>query len=277
MNLLSINPYVRFPRVQKKPLLREAVIGLDHRIFFCAHGEGEIAVKNQPYRMCSGSFLFVRAGIPYENVSKTDEMVLLAYNFDLFCKTENMGAPISFVKADAFQRAELVEPDIFQDMTDIPDVFYLPKFYKKDVLQEIIDEYNRKRIYYNERCSALLKDTLLCAVRANKEECLSKQKSKAEALLYYIREHFSEPLTNAIVAQQFSYHQNYLNQLLKESTGQTLHQYLLDYRIKTAISLLKSGEYTVTEVAKLVGFPDIFHFSKTFKKLTGNRPSYYLP
>lgn len=271
MELLSVNPFVRFARVQEKPLLRDAVVGCDHRIFFCIRGEGEITVNNKPLPILPDTFLFVRAGIPYKNTSTTDDMVVMAYNFDLDCKKENMGAPIPYRKASDFKISDLVESDI---AIEVPDILYLTDFYKKEIFQEIIDEYNRKRIYYNERCGALLKDILICAVRSSSEE---RQQSKGEAILAYIREHFNEPLTNAIVAEQFSYHQNYLNQLVKEATGQTLHQYLLEYRIKTAISLLQSGEYTVTEVAKLVGFYDIFHFSKSFKKFTNNTPSYYLP
>ena len=271
MELISVNPFVRFARVQEKPLLREEVVGCDHRIFFCISGEGEITISGTPFAIYPDTFLFIRAGIPYKNTSATDGMVVMAYNFDLVCKKENMGAPIPYIKASDFRISDLIESDI---AIELPDTLYLTEFYKKEIFQEIIDEYNRKRIYYNERCGALMKDILICSVRVGSEE---GQKNKGQAVLAYVREHFNEPLTNAVVAQQFSYHQNYLNQLLKESTGQTLHQYLLEYRIKTAISLLQSGEYTVTEVAKLVGFPDIFHFSKSFKKVTDKTPSFYLP
>ncbi len=271
MKLISINPYVRFARVQEKPLLRDEVMGCDHRIFFCVGGEGEITADGKPYQMSPDTFLFIRAGIAYKNTSKTDNMVLFAYNFDLVCKKENMSAPIPYVKASAFKNSDVVEHD---DLSELPDILYITEFYKKEILQEIIDEYNRKRMYYNERCGALIKDVIICAVRVGSED---GQKNKGQEMLAYIREHFNEPLTNAKIADKFSYHQNYLNQLLKQQTGQTLHQYLLNYRVKIAISLLKSGEYTVTEVAKLVGFADIFHFSKSFKKVTGNTPSFYLP
>lgn len=271
MKLLSVNPYVRFARVQIKPLLRDEVVGCDHRIFFCVSGEGEITVNGMPFAIYPDTFLFVRAGAPYKNTSKTDDMVVFAYNFDLVCKTENMGAPIPYIRADAFHKSALVEPEGFEELDD---VLYLTNFYKKEIFQEIIDEYNGKRAYYNERCGVLIKDTLICAVRASSEE---GQKGKGEAMLAYIREHFNEPLTNAEIAKKFSYHENYLNQILKEQTGQTLHQYLLNYRIKTAISLLQSGEYTVTEVGKLVGFRDVFGFSKSFKNITGESPSFYLP
>lgn len=276
MKLIDINPYVRFARVQKN-IHRRSIVGVDHRIFFCASGEGEIAVRERSYPIKPNTFLFVRGGTPYQNISETDDMILFAYNFDLFCKQENMGAPLSYVKECDFHTDMLVEQHFSEALNELPEVIYLSNFYKKEILQEIVGEYSHKNTYYNERCGALLKDVLICALRASQDGLASLQKNKGEAILAYVREHFDEPLTNASVAKHFSYHENYLNQLLKKQTGYTLHQYLLEYRINTAISLLRSGEYTVSEVSDLVGFSEIFHFSGCFQKLTGSPPSSYLP
>lgn len=277
MNLLSINPYVRFARVQKKPLRHNFIIGLDHRIFFCFYGEGEITVGDSSYAMTPNTFLFIRSGIPYKNTSKKDKMSLLAYNFDLFYQEKAMGVPVSYVSKRKYTPQMLVEQNLCQKIPDLPDVLYVSNFYKKEIFQEIIDEYNRKDIYYNERCSTLLKDALICAVRAECEENARKQNGKGYAILSYIREHFAEPITNATIAEHFSYHKNYINQILKHEFGQTVHQCLIHYRIKMSISFLQSGEYTVSEVSKQVGFSDIFYFSKCFKKITGKAPSFYLP
>ncbi len=273
MELFNINPYVRFARVQKN-ILHRYVVGVDHRIFYCTQGEGEITVNERSYVMTPDSFLFIRAGIPYKNTSQTEDMILLAYNFDLFCKKENMGPPISFTSAYDYHINMLVEPEIFAKTTDIPDVLYLPKLYKKEIFQEIINEYHHKEMFYNERCGALLKDALICVAR--KKENPFNQNGKGAEILSYIREHFAEPLTNAAVAEHFSYHKNYINQVFKQQTGQTLHQYLLEYRISVAITLLKSGEYNVSEVSEFVGFSEISHFTKCFKKITGGVPSSYI-
>ncbi len=276
MNLIDLNPFVRFARVQKK-LSRHSIVGVDHRIFFGVYGSCEIIVGDRAYCIEPNTFLFMRSGTPYQNTFNTDDMVLLAFNFDLFCKKENMGAPISYVRTRDYHPSMLIEQHLAEDMNDLPEVIYLTNFCKKEIFAEIVGEYSRKDIYYNERCGALLKDILICSLRAGRKGQNSLQKNKSELILSYVREHFNKPLTNASVAKQFSYHENYLNQLLKKETGYTLHQYLLEYRIKNAISLLQSGEYTVSEVAERVGFSKLFHFSECFKKLTGSRPSSFLP
>ena len=226
MELFNINPYVRFARVQKNPIPRHNIVGLDHRIFYCTQGTGSSMVNDQLYIMNPDSFLFIRSGMPYRNTSQTDGMILLAYNFDLFCRKENMGSPISFTYACDYHKNMLIEAELSMKTLGIPDVLYLPKFYKKEIFEEIVSEYNRKEIFYKERCGTLLKDALLCAVRV--KENASNQNGKGTDILSYIREHFAKPITNAAIAEHFSYHENYINQIFKKQTGKTLHQYLLE-------------------------------------------------
>jgi YesN/AraC family two-component response regulator len=47
------------------------------------------------------------------------------------------------------------------------------------------------------------------------------------------------------------------------------------FRIKKAQELLKTGEYSVLDVAEAVNIPDVCYFSKLFKKLTGASPLNY--
>ncbi|MBR4866291.1 MAG: helix-turn-helix domain-containing protein [Clostridia bacterium] len=44
-------------------------------------------------------------------------------------------------------------------------------------------------------------------------------------------------------------------------------------RIQRACELLRTGEYTVSEVAELVGISDLKYFSKLFIRYTGMKPS----
>lgn len=63
--------------------------------------------------------------------------------------------------------------------------------------------------------------------------------------------------------------------LFHEYTGHSVVRYQNWLRINKAKDLLQSGEYSVTEVAREVGFLDVYYFSRLFKKLTGFNPSYY--
>ncbi len=62
---------------------------------------------------------------------------------------------------------------------------------------------------------------------------------------------------------------------LKDLTGYSPNDYIRVYRLKVSEELLRSGEYTVSEVGFKVGFKDPFYFSRRFKEQYGISPSLY--
>ncbi|RYZ51494.1 MAG: AraC family transcriptional regulator [Sphingobacteriales bacterium] len=62
------------------------------------------------------------------------------------------------------------------------------------------------------------------------------------------------------------------NEKVKNFTGFTPINYLINIRISEAIRLLKKKEISITDIALDTGFYSSQHFSTTFKKLTGYTP-----
>ena len=59
----------------------------------------------------------------------------------------------------------------------------------------------------------------------------------------------------------------------KNETGQTLNQYLTDYRIKMSKQFLSDPRYKIADISSKVGYSDGNYYSKTFKKIVGLSPS----
>jgi AraC-like DNA-binding protein len=66
-----------------------------------------------------------------------------------------------------------------------------------------------------------------------------------------------------------------LSRILNKSVGVSFRQLLRNTRIEEAKRLLVSNQYSVKEVAALVGFADSHYFSRTFKVATGLSASEY--
>lgn len=62
---------------------------------------------------------------------------------------------------------------------------------------------------------------------------------------------------------------------LKAIIGLTPVDFIREIRIKRAVQLIDSGEYTFSQVAYMTGFSDPKYFSKCFKKVVGITPSEY--
>jgi YesN/AraC family two-component response regulator len=89
----------------------------------------------------------------------------------------------------------------------------------------------------------------------------------------YIRAHCTERLRLSDVADSVFVSQWHLSKLINRHTGQTFNDVLNMQRIERAKELLRQPRFKVHEIAERVGFSDVAHFSKTFKKIEGRSPA----
>lgn len=68
---------------------------------------------------------------------------------------------------------------------------------------------------------------------------------------------------------------SYVCTLFKTETGQTLNQYLNEYRIRMSKQLLADQRFKITDISSKVGYSDGNYYSKAFKKMVGLSPSEY--
>lgn len=75
-----------------------------------------------------------------------------------------------------------------------------------------------------------------------------------------------------VLANVASVHPVTISKYFPHYFGDTLGAYLPKLKIKHALSLIKTGKISLTEVAYTCGFSDQSHFSRTFRELTLMRP-----
>ena len=104
------------------------------------------------------------------------------------------------------------------------------------------------------------------------QNTLNKYVSEA---IQFIYEHYNEDITITTVARSLDISEGYLSRIFKKETSYTFTNYLIFYRIKLAMNLLKNHRVKVYEVADEVGYSDTTYFSSQFKKVVGMSPSEY--
>jgi len=271
MTLFQINPYVRFARRQERKFITEERIAPDHRIFFVEKGSAVFYLDGQACPAEKGDVFFWRSGVRYR-VEQSEDAVISGCNFDFFHTDHTVLLPVFPVIAEQFS-GEILEKAIFSD-THIFDHFCCihNTYAMRSKLHELYEEYESKQIFYEQRCSALLKDILTLCLRILNGNQAETSAKITQNILAYIKQHYQENLTNRHFAEVFHYHPNYISQLVKEQTGLPLHRYIRNYRIHMALDLLQTTDLTISQVAEQVGVPDIHQFSKAFKQIIGVPP-----
>lgn len=93
--------------------------------------------------------------------------------------------------------------------------------------------------------------------------------------LEYIRENSAEKLRLTDVADQVYVSQWHLSKLLNKHTGKTFSDILNGARMDKSKELLKDPSLRICDVAEMVGFQDLAHFSRVFKKMEGMSANEY--
>ncbi len=88
----------------------------------------------------------------------------------------------------------------------------------------------------------------------------------------YIHDNYSQKITLKTVAEAIYTNPNYLSTVFSREKEMTFSAYIRSYRLSVAQKLLIETDMSAEKIALSVGFYDIHHFSKLFKKEYGVSP-----
>jgi AraC-like DNA-binding protein len=102
------------------------------------------------------------------------------------------------------------------------------------------------------------------------------RKYAVKRIISYLSENYENKISLDQIAQNMYLSPVYISKIFKEETGDSPINYLINIRLEKAREILVNGERnSVKNIANLVGYEDVYHFSKLFKKHFGISPLYY--
>ncbi|MEP4546173.1 MAG: AraC family transcriptional regulator [Saccharospirillum sp.] len=135
-------------------------------------------------------------------------------------------------------------------------------------LQRMIDD--------DARSSDDLKRSLLSLILAEVDRAMLPvtvaRKSLVADALDYIQRHCCEPLSLAQVAQSVHRSPAYVTDRVKQATGASVGEWIISNRLHHACSRLLHTRAPVAQIAEQVGWQDVTHFIRQFKKHMGMTP-----
>ena len=150
-----------------------------------------------------------------------------------------------------------------------------------DMLRQIENLDARRPFAYELAVKGLLYSLFYSLVSARRQLCQTPRASaedlrKLARLLDFLHTHYDEPLSLEALSAEISVSRESCCRFFKRMTGQTISQYLEEYRIAQSIPLLREGRFSVAQISAFVGFSNAGRFSSAFSKRMLCTPRQYL-
>lgn len=96
-----------------------------------------------------------------------------------------------------------------------------------------------------------------------------------QTAMNYIKQHYTEKFTLTELAEQIHVSKWHLSKLLNKYTGKSFSDLINQSRINKAKELLVDPAMKIHQISEVLGFADVTHFSRIFKKLQLVSPNEY--
>lgn len=147
----------------------------------------------------------------------------------------------------------------------------------RELFRHMIRELQLKRPCHEDMLALQLRQ-LFCLIHRDKLELSSGHYTAYPEIteaIHFFNEAFPTDISIDAYAASLHISTCWFIRRFKQVTGVTPLQYITMLRINKAKKLLRSSQYSVQEIANILGYDDPLYFSRIFKKQTGRAPSQY--
>ena len=273
MDIKDINPFLRFANTINFSPVRKNFRAVDNHFYFMTEDFCAMYIEGERYELKSGTAVIVPAGVDYY-FEYEGKLRIVSINFDYtqkFSLNEETRTP---KEAEKFGLEEILWRESFDNCVFLNKPLVVHNLNRlKPSIDAILQEYAYKKQFFRQAASGHFKTVLFEILR----NCLweGKNNESVNLVLDYIHNHYGEDIDNNLLAEIAGYHPYHLNRLVKNSTGTTLRQYLINYRMEIAQKLLRETEMRVSEISEVCGYKNFSNFSDDFKKKIGISPLKY--
>ncbi|PKH51758.1 AraC family transcriptional regulator [Tenacibaculum sp. Bg11-29] len=235
-------------------------------------GEGTQCINYNDYTYDKDSmFLLPPLKCHSFNLKKPTKFVFLKFTDSFFKNINN----VSIDRNEWFKEASYILSNYNQLPGDIikNDI---DRNYLKSLIEMILQE---SRNYGNESISlitSLMTSILELLIRNIKKGAYfevpkNNSDDRITRILTYINENINktELLKIENLADVFMMSPTYVSEFFKKQISMSLREYIIKAKLKLVEIRLLNSDYTLTQIADDLGFTDVSHLSKTFKRYTG--------
>ena len=278
---MNIDPYVRFAMhhvwIEGYYLNRDI---WDHEIIFIEQGSLKFTIEGKTYIAKQNDCVMLRPGINHVIEWNKENCIQPHVHFDFYNHEDKEVVKVSRIRKSQMNEEELTwfRDDYYKaNNIDMPYIIHLKNPIEvKNILYKIIEEFTHKNKYSDILLSGLIRELIGTIFREfemfNTKNTVSNQLNE---LISYMNGNVDNNLTLSDFSEKTHISQWKLIQLFNEFYHTTPIKYYNQLKYLRAKDLLENSVIPINEIAKRMNYVEPQTFSRWFKKIDGNYPSYY--
>ena len=250
--------------VYPTPAVHDDRVMEEHNLLYVLEGEWEIGQDGKAYKLKSGDMMLMRAGSRHYGISPCSANTRSMFIHFTGLVGDRPAVPLSPVEVRSYANGNTV---------CLPTVIHCGSNNAISVIvRNIINIFwwNRDDC---ERTLSLNINCLLSELAFIARNSLSQSEEWITRLLQEMRMNQSRFVSAEEAAETAHMSVRTMSARFKRIMGKTLHEYQLSMKLEMAYHTLRTGRYSVKEVAQVFGFCDPYYFSRVFKKAYNLSPS----
>lgn len=104
---------------------------------------------------------------------------------------------------------------------------------------------------------------------------MEREVRRMQQVSAYVMAHYVHPIALDDIAAEVGMNRSAFSSWFRRCKGMTFSQFVMQYRLDTACSMLEHSRKSVSEICWLVGFNDVPHFVRVFTREKGVPPGKY--
>lgn len=164
----------------------------------------------------------------------------------------------------------------FDKNVDIPP-FVIP-FEENNPIQALFlkaeHEWQNKKTACRAACLSTAYNIISTAARTEEKFIHPGKYEKIKNAITYLHEHYTEQdFRIEKLSEMCGINSTYFARLFSDKFGLSPKEYVIELKMRRARELLSQEKYSVSEIGSLLGYSDVYHFSKSFKSSAGVPPT----
>lgn len=243
---------------------------VSYRVLCVTGGECHLFIAGSSYRLQTNDICFLRPGDLYRTVP-IQRMTVLNIYF-----TFEREAADRLDEIPASDQENAVTRHNFTDLPLLNVPFVLKNFGEGiRIAEEMFSGAKRSAVLAHKQKDIQLEALMMriiCQLETQEAD-RNQNRRILSAVSQLVQRNIHEQLTCRGVAAELGYHPNYLNRIVQDAKGVSLHRYILEQKIKSITEELTDSDKPIAQIAQEYAFFDSSHLARSYFSVTKLRPS----